>query len=109
MVERNPTQRERFRRRAEAIAVRFSKEDTPRGWGAIDNLEIPLYVTAIDKRLVYVLSSTLWSEVESALKDQNIPYEYQRASSLSRKNLAEPDKWNKIEHTKPQEGSVTNG
>lgn len=110
MVERNPNQRERFRGKVEAIAVRFSEENEPGGWQAlINDLGLSLHVTETDGKGVYIFSSTHWSEVESALKEANMPYEYQRGSTLSRKNLNIPEIWNKIEHAKPQEGGVTNG
>lgn len=100
MVERNPTQRERSRGKVESIAVRFSEENEPGGWQTlINDIGLSLYVTEIDGKGVYIFSSTHWGEVESALKDQNIPYEYKRASRFSKKTLTEPDTWNKIEHT----------
>lgn len=69
-----------------------------------NDLSLSLYVTVVDGKGVYIFSSTHWSEVENALKDQNIPYEFQRKSRLSRTDLTERDKWNKIEHSKSQEG-----
>lgn len=109
MVEKSTNQRERSRGRAEAIAVRFSEENTPNGWETIDDLGIPLYVTEVDDRLIYVLSSTRWSEVENGLRDSNIPYEYQRAGRLSRKDLNNPESWRKVDHIKQQKGVNENG
>ncbi len=79
----------------EAIALRFTEQDTPRGWKTLDALGVSLHVLKANKGLVYVLSSSHWDLIRQMLKEAKIPYWYKRALSFSKSTLEEPDNWHK--------------
>ncbi len=77
-----------------AVAVRFSAENTPRGWKALDTAGVPMHVRQVEDDLVYILSSFHWSKVQDALQQAEIPYRYKTApAGFSKPVLEEPNTW----------------
>ncbi len=86
---------------SEAIALQFSIDDTPQGWGTLNAAGVPsMYVVETEKgHLAYIFSSRHWKQVQEALEFTNIPYQYKRATGFSKKRLIEPS-WQNSDVTK---------
>jgi len=77
----------------ESIALKFTEQDTPRGWKTLDTLGVSLQVLRAGKGLVYVFSSSHWDPVRHVLEKSSIPYWYKRSPGFSKSTLEEHHSW----------------
>lgn len=78
---------------AEAIAVRLSRDEAPRGRKPISEKVGLFQVTQLEGDLVYIFSSAHWHRVRRALKQAGISYQYKQAPSFSPQSLSDPATW----------------
>lgn len=77
----------------ELVALRFTSDDIARGWYTIEAVINHLYVVKADQDLVYLFSSRHWEEVEKALTENSIPYQYFKNQSIDVRQLKDTTLW----------------
>lgn len=87
--------------RIEAVAVRFSTEDTPRGWEKLDEQGLPLAVVGSGEGLVYLFSSVHWDTVQNKLEEAGIVCQFKQAAGFTKEEINNPETWNS---TVPNQG-----